>query len=147
MAGFAIVRTMKNKPNRIFTWCATGVPRKKSWIAFQVQLKKIKLPNKENILVVFVTDQCHGNKKALDVKTLTVNNGTMLVAKICALLNVSKELNKGTWICSECALPNYNSADSLLISTKDEDDCNSALLSLGSPLASSTPTQLHHNLQ
>ena len=58
-----------------------------------------------------------------------------------------QELNKGTWICSECALPNHNSADSLLISTKDEDDCNSPLLSLGSPLASSTPTQLHHNLQ
>ena len=39
--------------------------------------QKIKLPDKENILVVFVTDQCHGDKKALDVKTLTVNNGTI----------------------------------------------------------------------
>ena len=40
-----------------------------------------------------------------------------------------------------------NSADSLLISTKDGDDCSSPLLSLGSPLANSSPTQLHHNLQ
>ena len=39
LAGFVIVRTIKNKQNRIFfTWCATGIPRKKSWIAFQVQL-------------------------------------------------------------------------------------------------------------
>ena len=41
-----------------------------------------------------------------------------------------QELNKGTWICSECALPNYNSVDSLLISTRDGDDCTSPLLSL-----------------
>ena len=29
LAGFAIDRTIKNKPNRIFTWCATGIPRRK----------------------------------------------------------------------------------------------------------------------
>ena len=39
LAGFAIVRTIKNKPNWIFfAWCATGIPQKKSWTAFQVQL-------------------------------------------------------------------------------------------------------------
>ena len=70
-----------------------------------------------------------------------------------------QELNKDTWKCSECPLPNHsttlfdlhssptNSADSLLISTRDGDDRNNPLLSLGSPLASSSPTQLHHNLQ
>ena len=70
-----------------------------------------------------------------------------------------QELNKDTWKCSECPLPNHsttlfdlhssptNSADSLLISTRDGDDRNNPLLSLGSPLASSSPTQIHHNLQ
>ena len=70
-----------------------------------------------------------------------------------------QELNKDTWKCSECPLPNHsttlfdlhssptNSADSLLISTRDGDDRNNPLLSLVSPLASSSPTQLHHNLQ
>ena len=69
-----------------------------------------------------------------------------------------KEVNKGTWICLKCALPNYSTTLFDLHSpptncwffansTQDGDDGNSPLLSLGSPLASSSPTQLPRNLQ
>ena len=64
-----------------------------------------------------------------------------------------------TWICSECALPNQSAKlfdlhlsqttfmNSSSMYNADEDTCNSSLLLPGPPLASSSPTQLHHNLQ
>ena len=63
------------------------------------------------------------------------------------------------WICPDCALPNQSARlfdlhlsqttfeNSSSMYNADGDSCNSSLLFLGSPLASSSPTQLQHNLQ
>ena len=139
---------MKNKPNGIFTWCTTGIPRKKSWIAFQFQLLMTKgqAIKQRKYPCGICNKSVSWKQKGIRCENSNCRQRYHIGCQNMCPVEHEQELNKGTWICSQCILPNHNSADSLLISTKDGDDCNSPLLSLGSPLTSSSPTQLHHNL-
>lgn len=76
--GYAVTVTLPTTYLYHVILCWTHIIHLDFILYLQIRLKplyiltsqKSKLPNTENILVVFVTDQCHGNKKALDVKTL-----------------------------------------------------------------------------
>ena len=58
---------------------ATGLPRKKSWNAFQVQLllTKDQATKQRKYPCGICNKSVSWKQKGLDVKTLTVNNGTM----------------------------------------------------------------------